>query len=48
MDDNLPSDPEIRRKICALKGIPYTDPEPTVATPAVPGDLHSGGSLHAR
>ena len=29
MDDNLPSDPEFRRKICAL-----TDPEPMVETPA--------------
>jgi hypothetical protein len=30
MYDNLPSDPEVRRVICKLKGIPYTDPEPPV------------------
>ena len=36
MHDNLPTDPEFRREICAIKGIPYTDPEPPVAAPAAP------------
>ena len=36
MHHNLPTDPEFRREICAIKGIPYTDPEPPVATPAAP------------
>jgi hypothetical protein len=36
MPNNLPTDPEFRRQICAIKGIPYTDPEPPVAAPAGP------------
>ncbi len=36
MHHNLPTDPEFRREICAIKGIPYTDPEPPVAAPAAP------------
>ena len=36
MHDNLPTDPEFRRQICDLKGIPYTDPEPPVAAATTP------------
>src|SRR6516165_8413140 len=38
MYDNLPSDPEFRRVVCRLKGIPYTDPEPptSIAEPTIP------------
>ena len=44
MHDNLPSDPEFRRKICALKGIPYTDPEPMVETPAA-GETYTAAEV---
>jgi hypothetical protein len=38
MEHNLPTDPEFRRTICALKGIPYTDPDPQpLATRMVAG-----------
>ena len=47
MDYNLPTDPEFRRKICALKGIPYTDPEPMVATPAEPKETYTAAEIHA-
>ena len=45
MHDNLPTDPEFRRKICALKGIPYSDPEPVVATPAAP-ETYTAAEVH--
>jgi hypothetical protein len=48
MDYNLPTDPEFRRKICALKGIPYTDPEPPpVAAPTPSEQTYTAAEIQA-
>jgi hypothetical protein len=49
MYDNLPSDPEFRRVICKLKGIPYTDPEPpsSSAGPPVPAQTFTAAEVRA-
>jgi hypothetical protein len=48
MDNNLPTDPEFRRKICALKGIPYTAPEPMVTAPAEqPKETYTAAEIRA-
>ena len=49
MYDNLPSDPEFRRVICKLKGIPYTDPEPpsSIAGPTVPAQTFTAAEVRA-
>jgi len=47
MDNNLPTDPEFRRKICALKGIPYTDPEPMAVAPAESEKTYTSAEIRA-
>ena len=47
MDNNLPTDPEFRRKICALKGIPYTDPAPMAMAPAEPEETYTAAEIRA-
>jgi hypothetical protein len=47
MDYNLPTDPEFRRMICALKGIPYTEPEPMVSASAEPGETYTSAEIRA-
>jgi hypothetical protein len=47
MDNNLPTDPEFRRKICALKGIPYTDPEPPPVAPTEPEVTYTAAEIDA-
>src|SRR5450631_1744184 len=47
MDNNLPTDPEFRRKICALRGIPYTEQEPMVSAPAEPEETYTAAEIRA-
>ena len=47
MDNNLPTDPAFRRKMCALKGIPYTEPEPMVSAPAEPEETYTAAEIRA-
>ena len=49
MYNNLPTDPEFRREICALKGIPYTDPEPppAIAAPTRPEQTYTAAEIQA-
>jgi hypothetical protein len=47
MDNNLPTDPEFRRKNCALKGIPYTEPQPMVSAPTEPEETYTAAEIHA-
>jgi hypothetical protein len=47
MDYNLPTDPEFRRRICALKGIPYTDPEPPPVAPTEPEETYTAAEIKA-
>ena len=49
MYDNLSPDPEFRRVICELKGIPCTDPEPpsSIAEPTVPAQTFTAAEVQA-